>query len=125
MAEAAAVLTWLYAAGFGVPALYAARRLERTGRLPMFRDWFEVYAGLWRRRYDDRAFVNRLRAFFLATVVASAFAATLLYDVELGAVLALTLLPVEAVFWRGFALPILWLLGAARGALMVAALASA
>ena len=124
MAEAAAVITWLYALGFGAPTFYVARHLETTGRLPMFRDWFEMYGGPWHRRYDDRGFIRRLRAFFLTTVVESAFAATLLYDLRLGAVLALVWLPVEAAFWHGFALPIPWLLGATRAALIVAALAT-
>ena len=38
-----------------------------------------------------------------------------------GAVVSAGLLPVEAVFWLGFALPIPWVLGAARVALLVAA----
>ena len=37
-----------------------------------------------------------------------------------GAVLNLALLPVEAIFWVGFALPIPWLCGAARVALLAA-----
>lgn len=32
--------------------------------------------------------------------------------------LSLVLLPVEAVFWLGFALPIPWVIGAARAALL-------
>ena len=38
-----------------------------------------------------------------------------------GAVVSVVLLPVEAVFWVGFALPIPWFLGAARVALLAAA----
>jgi hypothetical protein len=38
-----------------------------------------------------------------------------------GAVVSAGLLPIEAVFWLGFALPIPWVLGAARVALLVAA----
>ena len=37
------------------------------------------------------------------------------------AVVSVALLPVEAVFWVGFALPIPWVLGAARVALLAAA----
>jgi hypothetical protein len=36
-------------------------------------------------------------------------------------VIAVALLPVEAVFWVGFALPIPWLLGVARVVLIVLA----
>jgi hypothetical protein len=38
-----------------------------------------------------------------------------------GAVLSLVLLPVEAIFWFGFALPIAWVFGFARAALLVLA----
>ena len=96
MAKAAAVITWLYAAGFGLPTFYVAKHLETN------------------QRYDDRTFIRRLHAFFLAAVIASAFAAMVWHETKLGAVLALAWLPVEAAFWYGFALPIPWLLGVAR-----------
>jgi hypothetical protein len=38
-----------------------------------------------------------------------------------GAILSLALLPVEGVFWVGFALPIPWLVGVARVVLIVIA----
>jgi hypothetical protein len=40
---------------------------------------------------------------------------------EAGAVLGLVLFPVEAIFWLGFALPIAWVFGIARAALLVLA----
>jgi hypothetical protein len=46
MAKAAAVITWLYAAGFGLPTFYVAKHLETN------------------QRYDDRTFIRRLHAFF-------------------------------------------------------------
>jgi hypothetical protein len=38
-----------------------------------------------------------------------------------GAVLSFVVLPVEAVFWLGFALPIPWLFGIARAVLLAVA----
>ena len=57
----------------------------------------------------------------MVTLVAS-WAAWLVWDgSEAGAVLSLVLLFVEAIFWRGFALPIAWIFGIARAVLLVLA----
>ncbi len=124
MAKAAALITWLYAAGFGLPTFYVAKHLETSGHLPKFRDSFEMYGGPWHQRYDDRTFIRRLHAFFLTAVIASALAAMVWHEMKFGAVLALAWLPVEAAFWYGFALPIPWLLGVARATLILAVLST-
>jgi hypothetical protein len=60
-------------------------------------------------------------AFLVVTLIA-AWAAWLVWDEsKVGAVLALVLLPVEVVFWVGFALPIPWLIGVARVAFLALA----
>ena len=41
-----------------------------------------------------------------------------------GAVVNLALLPIEAIFWLGFAVPIPWLFGIARAVLLAASWAS-
>lgn len=52
-------------------------------------------------------------------VLAAVFSGCLLWQMrKAGAVLNLGLLPVEAVFWVGFALPLPWLFGIARVALV-------
>lgn len=62
-----------------------------------------------------------LLAFLIVTVVA-AWAAWLVWTgSKAGAVLALVLLPIEGVFWVGFALPIPWLIGVARAAFLALA----
>ena len=113
-ARIAAVLTWVYSASFGLPTVLAAVYLLRRGRLPVFAGLFEIYGGPWHARLQQRTFIVLLMAFLVVTLVA-AWAAWLLWNgSKAGAVLALVLLPIEAVFWVGFALPIPWLIGVAR-----------
>ena len=113
-ARIAAVLTWVYSAGFGLSAVPVAMFLLRRGRLPVFAGLFETYGGPWSARLEQRTVVGLLIAFLIVTLVA-AWAAWLLWNgSKAGAVLALVLLPIEAVFWVGFALPIPWLIGVAR-----------
>lgn len=112
--RAAAVVMWAYAAGFGLSTIPVAIYLQRRGRLPSFFGLFDMYGGPWSARLLDDAFVRRLIAFLVATLIV-AWAAWLVWNgSKAGAVLSLALLPIEAVFWLGFALPIPWLLGAAR-----------
>lgn len=122
-ARIAAVLTWIYAVGFGVPAVPVSVYLLQHGELPMFMDLFPMYGGPW-DVIEDRAFVTLLIAFF-AVLLAAAWAAWLAWKgLRAGVVLGLALLPVEAVFWFGFALPVPWLFGAARVLLYALALRS-
>ena len=115
----AAVLTWAYAAGFGLPVAYVANHLVRTGELPTFFGLFPMYGGPWSDRFGTRAFVTLL-FLFLDVTVAAAWAGWLVWQgSHTGAVLSLALLPVEAVFWIGFALPIPWAIGIARAVLLV------
>lgn len=120
MTRAASAVTWAYAAAFGIPTFYVANHLDDNGFLPSFRGSFEMYAGPWSGRYDDRTFIQLLIAFSLVLVVASIFAAMVWRGSGRGVVLALAWLPVEAVFWYGFALPFPWLIGIVRTALLVA-----
>lgn len=120
-ARIAAVLTWVYAAGFGLPAIPVARYLLQRGELPTFLDLFPMYGGPWSARLTDRTFVALLISFLILTLVA-AWAGWLVWNgSRTGAVLSLVLLPVEAVFWLGFALPIPWVFGIARVALLAGA----
>ena len=65
-------------------------------------------------RLQLRTFMVLLMAFLIVTLVAAGAAFLLWNGSKAGAVLALVLLPIEAVFWVGFALPIPWLIGVAR-----------
>jgi hypothetical protein len=113
-ARIASVVTWAYAAGFGLATIPVSAFLLRRGRLPVFLGLFESYGGPWSARVSHTTFVVLLMTFLAVNLVA-ALAAWLLWDgSRAGAVIAVALLPLEAVFWVGFALPIPWLLGVAR-----------
>ena len=120
-AQIGAVVTWVYAAGFGIPVAYVAPYLVRNGKLPTFFDLFPMYGGPWSSRFGTQTFVWLLILFAVVTL-AAAWAGWLVWQgSRTGAVLSLTLLPVEAVFWIGFALPIPWVVGIARIALLAVA----
>ena len=113
-AQIAAVLTWVYAAGFGIPAVYVVPYLVRNRELPTFLDLFPMYGGPWSARVEVRTLVVLLITFLVLTLFA-AWAGWLVWNgSKAGAVLSLLLLPVEAMFWVGFALPIPWVFGVAR-----------
>ena len=117
-ARIAAVVTWVYAAGFGLPAIPVAVYLLRYGRLPTFLGLFPMYGGPWSSRFERRTVMALLVAFLVLTLVV-AWAAWLVWNgSRTGAVLGLALLLVEVVFWLGFALPIPWLIGVARVVLL-------
>jgi hypothetical protein len=111
----------MYAAGFGITAAPVAFYLLRRGTLPEFFGLFPMYGGPWSSRVGDGVFAVLLIAFLMVTLAAS-WAAWLVWNgSEAGAVLSLVLLLVEAIFWIGFALPIAWIVGIARAALLVLA----
>jgi hypothetical protein len=117
-AHIAATLTWVYAAGFGLSTIPVVAFLLRHGRLPVFAGLFESYGGPWSARLHPRVFVLLLMAFLVLTMMV-AWAAWLVWNgSKVGAVITLVLLPVEAMFWVGFALPIPWLIGVARVVLL-------
>ena len=118
-ARAAAIVMWFYAAGFGLFTIPVAVYLQQRGRLPSFFGLFDLYGGPWSARLLDDEFVLRLIAFLAVSVVVG-WAAWLLWNgSKLGAILSLAILPVEAMFWVGFALPFPWLLGAVRVVLII------
>ena len=77
-----------------------------------------MYGGPWSAGVADDTLALLLMGFLVVTVVASWTAWLIWKGVRLGAVVNLALLPVEAVFWVGFALPFPWLIGIARAALI-------
>ena len=120
-AQIAAVLTWVYAIGFGIPVAYVAPYLVRNGTLPTFIGMFPLYGGPWSSRVGTRTFVALLIAFALVTLAAVLAGWLVWQGSRTGAVLSLLLLPIEAVFWIGFALPIPWAFGVARVVLLALA----
>ena len=116
----AAVVTWAYAAMFGLPAVPVAIFLAGQGRLPSLWGLFDMYAGPWSSFAVDRLIA--LLLVYSGLVMAAVFSAWLLWQRSgAGAVLNLGLLPAEAVFWVGFALPVPWLFAIARVALVALA----
>ena len=120
-ARSAAVLTWVYAAGFGLPAIPVSAYLLQRGRLPTLWGLFEMYGGPWSARVADETFALLLMGFLVVTCVAAWTAWLIWKGRRRGAGVNLLLLPVEAVFWVGFALPFPWLIGIARAALIASA----
>lgn len=118
--RAAAILVWLHAAGFGLPVIPVARSLALNRELPVVPVFgFRAYGGGWFERFEIATFVWLLMAFLLVCLL-EALSGWLLWGARpSGAILALALLPVEAVFWVGFALPIPPVLALARTVLVV------
>jgi len=113
-ARAAAIVTWVYALGFGLAAVPVSIFLLQNRRLPTFLGMFEMYGGPWSARVSDNSLVALLLVFLGLTLLAAWSAWLLWQGRRIGAVLNLAVLPVEAVFWIGFALPFPWLTGVAR-----------
>jgi hypothetical protein len=120
--KVAAALSWLAGLGFGLPCVYAIGYFARRG---------EVWTFLGFPTYGDGPFARigietsvPLLVGFLVVCVAELVVGVLLWQgLTVGAWAALVLLPVELVFWAGFALPFGFVLGLARTALVVVALA--
>jgi hypothetical protein len=94
--------------------------LLKRGSLPSFFGLFDMYAGPWSRRFDDSTFVKLLISYLPVTGVTALAAWRLWRGSRRGTVMSVALLPVEAVYWLGLALPIPWVLGASRVALVAA-----
>lgn len=119
-ARAAATVTWVYALGFGLATAPVSIYWLRSGQLPRFFGLFEMFGGPWSASTSDRTFVGLL-LFCAVTLVAFCSAWLLWQGRRIGAVLNLAVLPVEAVFWIGFALPLPWTTGLARVILIAVA----
>jgi len=120
-ARTAAIVTWVYALGFGLPTIPVAVHVMRTGQLPSFVGMFDMYGGPWSANVSDSTFVALLLLFGAVTLVVVCSAWLLWQRRRSGAVLNLAVLPVEATFWIGFALPLPWLTGLARMVLIAVA----
>ena len=123
MTKAAAVCSLVLGLGFGLPGAYGVSYYARHG---------EVWTFLGFPTYGDGPFERwglptstALIVGFVAVCAAEVVVGVLLWrDAMIAPWLALALLPIEIVFWIGFALPLGPLLGLARTALVVAILVS-
>lgn len=100
----AAGLLWLIGLGFGLPAAWCAVRLAAGQDLPPMLG-FRAFDGPFTRFGPDR--MSALLWAFAAVCLVDVVAGVLLWRQSVvGAWLALATLPLGAVFWYGFALPI-------------------
>lgn len=121
--RAAAVLLWMVAAGWGLPAPWLMWWVLVRGRLPVLPIIGEANGGPFYFNFSRGTFVALLGASLLLAF-AQGWAAWLLWDGKRsGALLQFALFPVEAAFWYGFALPIPPLIAIARLVLTAMALA--
>jgi hypothetical protein len=116
--RAASVLLWLNAVGFGLLCLPAIRSLMAGRGIPYVMGFPAYGAGPF-ERIGIPTTVPLLIA-FLSVCVIEGVAAWLLWGAHRsGAILALAVLPVGAIFWWGFALPIPPVFAIARTILIV------
>lgn len=121
VARGAAVVCWAYAAGFGLPALPIAAYALRERELPWFGDLFPMYGGPWWGSSSPEAFAATLVGYAGVTGVVASGGWLMWRGRRSGAVLAVAMIPIEAVFWYGYALPIPPVLALLRVGLIAAA----
>jgi hypothetical protein len=103
--KTASVLSWLTGLGFGLPGVYGLQHYARHGTVARFMG-FPTYGEGPFERAGIKTGVPLLST-FVAVCAAECVAGALLWrGRRSGAVLTVALLPVESVFWVGFALPI-------------------
>jgi hypothetical protein len=121
VARTAAVLCWLPAVGFGPLCIPAMASIARGDGVWTFLG-FPTYGGAAFEQLGIPTSVPLLAAFLLVAVAEVIVGALLWRRRRAGFVSALALLPVELVFWIGFALPFGPVVGVARTALVLIAL---
>lgn len=121
MNRAAGVCSLVLGLGFGLPGVYGAWYYARQGQVWTFLG-FPTYGDGPFERWGFPTNVALLVG-FVAVCAAEAVVGVLLWGGStIAPWLALALLPVELLFWIGFALPFGPLLGLARTTLVVAIL---
>jgi hypothetical protein len=120
-ARIASVLTCIYAACFGVPAVPVSIWVAHNDTLPTFENFFPMYGGPWWSLFQSGTFTVVLFEFLTLTLVAASTAVPLWKGSKHAAAVNAAMLPVEAVFWYGFGLPIPWFIGLARATLIALA----
>jgi hypothetical protein len=119
--RAAAVCSMVLGLGFGLPGVYGTWYYARRGEVWTFLG-FPTYGDGPFERWGLATSVPLLLGFLAVCAAAFLVGVMLWRDATLALWLALALLPIELVFWIGFALPVGPVLGLARTALVVAVL---
>ena len=120
MVTAAALCSIALGLGFGLPAVAGAIHFARTGEVWTFLG-FPTYGGGPFERIGLLTSVPLLLVFALVCLAEVVVGAMLLLDVPRAAAFAYLLVPIELVFWIGFALPFGPPLGIARTVLLLLA----
>jgi hypothetical protein len=121
--KAAAVCSLVLGLGFGLPGAYGARYYAQHGEVWTFLG-FPTYGGGPFERWGIQTSIPLLLGFVAVCAAEVAVGVLLWRETAAAPWLALALLPIELVFWIGFALPFGPVLGLARTALVVASLVS-
>jgi len=102
--KTAAIMCWVTGLGFGLPGVYGIAHLKRTGTIARFMGFPTYGEGPFERAGIETS-VPLLSA-FVTVCAAECVAGGLLWrNRRSGALLSFALLPVELMFWTGFALP--------------------
>jgi hypothetical protein len=103
--RAVAILHWFVGLGFGVTALFGIRSLA-AGRGILYFMGFPAYGRGPFERVGVQTTIPLLSAFVAVCALECVAGWMLWRGAEAGAILSLVALPLGAVFWWGFALPI-------------------
>ena len=122
MHVAAGILAIITGLGFGIPGVIGARHLARTGEVWIFLG-FPTYSGPF-ERWGIRTSVTLITLFVVVCALEVVLGALLIAGWRSALWLSLALLPIELLFWFGFALPFGLALGAVRGMATIVALAN-
>ena len=104
-ARGAAIVTWLQSLLFGLPAIPVSLYVVRNHELPWLWDMFPMYGGPWSDSLPEWRLVLALALFLLVSLISGYGASLLWRGRRAGLLMVAGLLPIEAVFWWGFALP--------------------
>ena len=118
MQIAAGLASILLGLGFGLPGVFGIRHLRQTGEVWTFMG-FPTYGGGPFESLGLKTSTGLLAAFVVVCAAEVVVGVLLVAGVPAAPVLAYVLLPVETVFWIGFALPFGPVLGIARTVLLL------
>ena len=118
MKTAAGVVSIFLGVGFGLPGIFGARHFARTGEVWTFLG-FPTYGGGPFEHLGVSTSTLLLEAFVAVCVAEVAVGVILVMGAPTARMLGFALLPIELVFWIGFALPAGPPLGLLRTILLV------
>ena len=120
MRIAAGIVSIVLGLGFGLPAIFGIRHLHKTGEIWSFLG-FPTYGGGPFERIGVQTSLPLLTAFLAICLAEVVVGALLVMDAPYARAAGFVLLPVELLFWVGFALPAGPPLGLLRAVLLALA----